>query len=104
MYLKKLGLRIKELRKKKGLTQDKLSELTEMNGKHLGEVERGIINISILNLDKIAEALGVPLLTLLDIEHQKSKKELSQEVAEMIEDSSYEQIQLIHRVVTDIVR
>ena len=103
MDLKKLGLRIKELRKKKKLTQDELSELSGMNAKHLGEVERGIINISVQNIDKIAESLGVPLLVLLDIEHQKSKKELSQEIAKMVEDSSDEQTKLIHRVVMDIV-
>lgn len=103
MDLKKLGLRIKELRKKKKLTQDELSELAGMNSKHLGEVERGAINISIQNIDKIAESLGVPLLILLDIEHQKSKEELSREIAKMVEGSSDEQVQLIHRVVTDIV-
>ena len=103
MDLKKLGTRIKDLRKKKKLTQDELSELVEMNGKHLGEVERGIINISIQNLDKIAKSLDVPLLVLLDIEHQKSKEELEQEIAKMVSSSSYEQTQLIHRIVSDIV-
>lgn len=103
MDLKKLGLRIKDLRKKKKLTQDELSELSEMNGKHLGEVERGIINISIQNLDKIAESLGVPLLTLLEIEHHKSKEELAQDIAKMVEEASHDQTQLIHRIVTDIV-
>jgi transcriptional regulator with XRE-family HTH domain len=102
MDLRKLGLRIKDLRTKRKLTQDKLSELTGMNGKHLGEVERGIINISIQNLDKIAESLGVSLLTLLDVEHHKSKAELSREIAKIVEDSTYEQVQIIHRVVTDI--
>jgi len=103
MDLKKLGTRIKDLRKKKKLTQDELSEAAEMNGKHLGEVERGLINISIQNLDKIAESMGVPLLTLLDIEHKKSKEELEQEIANMVSSSSYEQTQLIHRIVSDIV-
>ena len=103
MDLKRLGLRIKDLRKKKRLTQDELSELAEINGKHLGEVERGLINISVQNLDKIAESLGVPLLTLLETEHHKSKRELVQEIAKMLEDASYEQTQLIHRIVSDIV-
>ena len=94
MDLKKLGLRIKDLRKKKKLTQDELSELSEMNGKHLGEVERGIINISIQNLDKIAESLGVPLLTLLEIEHHKSKEELAQDIAKMVEEASQRSLSL----------
>lgn len=103
MDLKKLGLRIKELRRKKKLTQDELSELAGMNGKHLGEVERGGINISIQNLDKLAESLDVPLLTLLDIAPQQSKDELSREIARMVEASDLEQVRLIYRVVTDIV-
>lgn len=103
MDLKKLGLRIKELRRKKKLTQDELSELAGMNGKHLGEVERGGINISIQNLDKLAESLDVPLLTLLDIAPQQSKDELSREIARMVEASDLAQVRLIYRVVTDIV-
>lgn len=103
MDLKKLGLRIKELRRKKKLTQDELSELAGMNGKHLGEVERGGINISIQNLDKLAESLDVPLLTLLDIGPQRSKDELSREIAGMVEASDLEQVRLIYRVVKDIV-
>jgi transcriptional regulator with XRE-family HTH domain len=103
MDLKKLGIRIRDLRKKKKFTQDELGEAAEMNGKHLGEVERGIINISIQNLDKIAESLDVPLLVLLDIEHQKPKEELTQEIVKMVNDSTPDQTQLIHRIVTDIV-
>ena len=103
MELKRLGLRIRELRRKKKFTQDELSELAGMNGKHLGEVERGIINISIQNLDKIAESLGVPLLELLDVEHQKPKDELCREIVKILDESGYEQVQLIHRVVKDII-
>ncbi len=54
MELKHLGLRIRDLRQKRKLTQDELSELAGINSKHFGEVERGVITISIQNLDKIA--------------------------------------------------
>ena len=103
MDLKRLGLRIRDLRRKRELTQDELSELAGMNGKHLGEVERGMINISIQNLDKIAESLRVPLLALLGVEHQKPKDELCREIMEILDKTDYEQVQLIHRVVNDIV-
>lgn len=104
MDLKRLGLRIKELRNKKNFTQEELSESSGINSKHLSEVERGIINISIQNLDRIAESLDVSLVTLLDIDHQKSKEELCREIVTILEESDYEQVQVIHRVVTDIVR
>jgi len=103
MELKHLGRRIRDLRQKRKLTQDELSELAGMNSKHLGEVERGIINISIQNLDKIAESLNVPLLTLLDIEHQRSKEELCKDVIGILNEADYEQVRLIHRIITDIV-
>ena len=103
MDLKRLGLRIRDLRRKRKLTQDELSELSGMNGKHLGEVERGGINISIQNLGKIAESLGVPLLVLLDVEHQKTKDELCQEIVKILDEADYGQVQLIHRVINDIV-
>ena len=103
MDLTKLGLRIKELRRQRNLTQEELGESSDMNSKHLSEVERGIVNISVQSLNKIAESLGVSLLVLLDMEHQKSKEELSQEIAKMVNDSTPEQTQLIHRIVTDIV-
>lgn len=103
MDLKKLGLRIKELRKKRNLTQEELGESSEMNSKHLSEVERGIVNISVQSLAKVAESLGVSLIELLDIEHQKSREELQAEIAKLVSASSYEQVQLVHRVVSDIV-
>jgi transcriptional regulator with XRE-family HTH domain len=103
MELKRLGLRIRDLRRKRRLTLDELSELAGMNDKHLGEVERGMINISIQNLDKIAASLGVPLTALLDVEHQKSKDELCREIMKILDEAGYEQVQIIHRVVHDIV-
>ena len=103
MDLKKLGLRIKELRKKRNLTQEELGESSEMNSKHLSEIERGIVNISVQSLAKIAESLDVPLLVLLEVEHQKSKEELEQEITKMVSSSTHDQTQLIHRIVSDIV-
>jgi transcriptional regulator with XRE-family HTH domain len=76
----------------KRLTQDELSELAGMNGKHLGEVERGMINVTIQNLDKIAESLGVTLLELLDMEHLKPKDELCREIARLLDEAGYEQV------------
>ncbi len=38
----KLGKKIKELRKSKGLTQEKLVELANIDNKHLSKIENGI--------------------------------------------------------------
>lgn len=61
----KVGLKIKELRKKKGFTQEQLSELTEIDRTYISDVERGLRNIAIVNLEKIAKAFEVELFELL---------------------------------------
>ena len=39
---RKLGLRIKELREKRGLTQLKLAEILNMEASNLSKIERGV--------------------------------------------------------------
>ena len=103
MDLKLLGMRIKDLRTKKKMTQEVLSERSDLNTKHLSEVERGVINISIQKLDQLAQSLEIPLPALLDVEHQKPKEVLLRELAAILEKSEYRQIQTIYRIVQDIV-
>jgi XRE family aerobic/anaerobic benzoate catabolism transcriptional regulator len=39
-----VGKRIEALRRKKGLTQEKLAEQVGLSMKHIGEIERGRVN------------------------------------------------------------
>jgi transcriptional regulator with XRE-family HTH domain len=102
MDLKKLGFRIKYLRKKRNLTQDELSYSSGINSKHLSEVERGTVNISIQNLDKISESLGIPLAVLLDIEPKRSKDDLCRDIIKRLKESNYERVKLIHHMISDL--
>ncbi len=56
---KKLGGRIRELRKAAGITQEELGERASLNYKFIGELERGRVNVSLDSLVKLASALGV---------------------------------------------
>lgn len=64
-FLGEIGKRIKELRTKSELSQEKLSFECELDRTYIGSVERGERNISIINLYKIAKALKVPVADLL---------------------------------------
>jgi len=44
------GLRLRQLRKEKGLSQEQLMMSTGIHRTYLSEVERGIRNISIVNI------------------------------------------------------
>lgn len=45
-FARKLGRRVRELRERKGLTQDRAAELAGITGKYWGEVERGSVAVS----------------------------------------------------------
>lgn len=66
-YLKTLGHNIRNLRQKKGLSQEALAAKAELDRTYIGSVERGERNISALNIKKIADALGVSSSHLLDL-------------------------------------
>lgn len=62
----KLGCRIKELRNKIGLSQEKFSLLIEMDRTYFASVEAGKRNVSIQNISKIATGLGVTISELFE--------------------------------------
>jgi transcriptional regulator with XRE-family HTH domain len=55
----KLGLRIRELRKAKGFSQEDFAYEVGLDRTYMGSVERGERNIAAINLIKIAKTLGV---------------------------------------------
>lgn len=56
---KDFGERLRQLRKGKGLSQETLALACELDRTYIGGVERGERNISLVNIYKIANALGV---------------------------------------------
>lgn len=63
--LKLLGQRIRDMRKALGLSQEELAEKVGCHFSYIGGIERAEKNISILNLEKIAAALGTNIVELL---------------------------------------
>jgi transcriptional regulator with XRE-family HTH domain len=61
---KRLGQRIAELRKAKGLTQEKLAEKADYSVEFISFVERGVHSPSIEGCARIAKALGIKLKDL----------------------------------------
>lgn len=59
------GRRVRYFRKLRNLSQDELAELCELHRTYIGSVERGERNITLLNANKIANALSVSLAELV---------------------------------------
>lgn len=64
--LKDFGLRLAEIRKQKGLSQEKLALESGIAHSYLSGVERGKRNIALINIHKLADVLGVPAYVLLE--------------------------------------
>ena len=57
----KFGLRIKELRKAKKLSQEKLANMADIDRTYLPTIEKGERNVSIEVVEKLAKALEVKI-------------------------------------------
>ena len=64
-YLQAVGRKIREIRTEFQISQEELAWRAGLDRTYIGSVERGERNISILNLKKIAKALGFPVKDLM---------------------------------------
>lgn len=55
--LKRFGLTIKQLRERKGISQEKLGEISDLHRTYIGMIERAERNITLKNIEKLAKAL-----------------------------------------------
>jgi transcriptional regulator with XRE-family HTH domain len=69
--LLKFGQRVRELRKEKKLSQEDLSYRADLHRTYIGMIERAEKNITIINIEKIANALEISVDNLLKFENGK---------------------------------
>jgi len=58
-FIKKFGLKLKEIRKAKGFSQELLAGETGFEVSQIGRIERGEINTSISHVAALAKALKI---------------------------------------------
>jgi transcriptional regulator with XRE-family HTH domain len=84
--LRYVGARIRDIRKERGLSQEQLGEMAGFHFSYIGGIERAEKNISLLNLAKIANALGIDIHELFryskNIDVPRSDKE--EEIQEVV--------------------
>jgi transcriptional regulator with XRE-family HTH domain len=62
--LVKIGNNIRKLRLNKDLSQEALALNSGIDRSYLGGIERGEHNVAVINLEKIAQALEIPIANL----------------------------------------
>lgn len=69
-----IGRRIREERKRIGLTQEELAEKADMSYKFLNRIERNVSKPSLDMIIKLSEVLDIPLLSLFSDEKNKNNR------------------------------
>jgi transcriptional regulator with XRE-family HTH domain len=62
----RVGFNIRRVREERGLTQERLGELSGLHRAYVGQIERGEKNIGVRNLERLSAALGVKVVDLFD--------------------------------------
>ncbi len=73
-YLKEFGENLTKLRLSKNLSQAQLSYDTDLDVMTISRIERGLMNVSLINIYKISIALGVEPKSLVDFINQANQK------------------------------
>jgi len=66
--LKQFGEKVRELRTKKGLSQEELAELSGLHRTYISSLELSKRNVSLVNIHALAKALGISPDKLLKTE------------------------------------
>lgn len=82
----KLGLKIKELRQNRGLTQEKLGELVNCNTSHISNIENNHTKVSLNVLLSIANSLHSSIDYLLSNQYENTSLALDNEILRVLKD------------------
>ncbi|OGC42005.1 transcriptional regulator [candidate division WOR-3 bacterium RBG_13_43_14] len=63
--LRAFGQKVRELRMKKGWSQEDLAKKTYVHRTYIGSIERSERNVSLINIERIAKAFGLKPWQLL---------------------------------------
>ena len=97
-----LGKRIKELREKRGYTQQQLAEKVGIDQRNLSKIECGITFPS-KSLVKLASCLQISLPELFDLEHLKVNDVEKKVIMKgMIDELKPEEVELAYKIITAI--
>ena len=93
---KLIGDRIRQMRKEKGLSQEKLGYESELHCTHIGSIERGQKNWSIDTLIKVAKGLNVEVADLFNFPGPPADaKKVKKSLVEDINASSPESVKIL---------
>lgn len=95
----KLGLRIKEIRQSRNLTQERLAELVSCNTSHISNVENNHTKVSLNVLLAIANTLNTSIDFLLSDQYENTSLALENEILRAVRECDNEKKQKILKMI-----
>ncbi|HDH01481.1 MAG TPA: XRE family transcriptional regulator [Nitrospirae bacterium] len=93
-----LGALIRAARKRKGISQMKLAECIGVTYQQIQKYESGKSEVSVTRLYEIAEALGIPVTSLLAEEIHQLKASEPQEIYGLLNNDEKKLVDLIRKI------
>jgi len=100
---KKLGIRIKELRKQRGLTQEQVAEKIQLEQNTISVIESGRNFPTLVTLEKIANVLQVDLSDFFNYETSEDTEVIKKSLLNKFELLNDSQIRQVYKYVKNIV-
>lgn len=98
-----LALRLKELRKSRGLTQEKLAEMIGRDTKHISKLEIAGSYPSIETLERIAKALDVELKEIFNFDGLQEKNYIINEFEKLLKYSDEKHLQTLYKIHRELI-
>ena len=98
-----LGARIREIRKARGLTQEQLAEKVDVEQKHISRLEVGKNYPTIERLEKIADALQVPMVAFFDSTYLESTSERAKILEDLIKELDDGSQKIAYKIIKGVI-
>ncbi len=105
---KKFGEKVRYYRMKKGLTQWELADKADLHYTYVGSIERGEKNITLKNINRIADALNTKITDLLDFDQSELEEIepddlLKLKLSKILRNKSEKEIKRLFKILKDIL-
>lgn len=98
-----IGGRIRKAREDKSMTQAHLAEFLDVSNAYISKIERGRTAVNLNHLDKICAVLDTSVEFILNGTSKASPSYLRNEITEMLQDCTPDQIKLITQIIRIII-
>jgi len=104
MNIKKdFGLRIKELRTKKGITQYQLAELAGIDPKHMSHIETGRSFPKADLIEKLAEAFNLEYTELFKTKHLQERQKKLENINAILKNLPDRDLNIIYKIISSYI-